>query len=216
MIRKIVLTLMLVILSVGTAYSQQAANFLSGGPVITFKQKLNIASPAIGGALQGEFRLPMSLAFTQDLRLVGERANNRNDGRTFQSTSGIQYHFSNGFFARTAFELTNQKDEFDSRTSSRFRYGGGYQIRNSVTEMPILRFTVEGFTPIVDSEGARGLSVAADAYYTLNDSPYGVGVKTGVDFTEAHNSVFTQVKKSGASSFIEARFFVNLTAIGGK
>lgn len=201
--------------------AQQPGSFVSIGTKLTFAKDLGYKQPGAGVAVSAGlawFSLPQRLYLTEDFAAVHEEKTFLKDGHTVESTTGIQYHFDHGWFARAAVFVGNHSNSAYSKTAARVQAGGGYSVysREQTAEqggLPLLNLTAVGFAPISDPNSGRGVNFSAESFWPFARGIWGLRAKGTGSFGSYKDSVGGRLR--GNYGAVEFGVFVNLSAIAG-
>jgi hypothetical protein len=216
----IVAVFILLLAACAVAPAQQPGSFVSVGTKLTFAKDLGYKQPGAGVAVSAGlawFQLPPRLYFTEDFEAVHEEKAFVKDGRTVASTTGIQYHFDHGWFARSAVFLGNHSNSAYSKTAARIQAGGGYSFYNPGESpergnLPLLNLAAVGFAPISDPNRGRGVIFSAESFWSVGRGLCGVRAKGIGSFGSYQNA---GLRTRGNYGAVEFGVFLNLSALAG-
>lgn len=217
MLRKLLFTLILVLtFGTVTTHAQIPASYVGGSVDLNFAGNYGFKVPSVGGGISAGFKLPARFYVTETAEFLKEEKKGVPDGRSLSSTTGLQYHFNDSFFARGGVQIAaHDNSVFGSKVVSRTQVGAGFQVLNVESQMPRLHIDAAYVFPISDENELRGVKVTARSFYEFKNSPFGV-------FGEANGSYSTFIptfggknRVGGTAVGLKFGVFLNLSALGG-
>ncbi len=190
--------------------AQQPASIAYAGANARIKaETLGFDGVGIGPSIGVGVRLPRKLYLTEDLDVTFENKFGLKEGRTVGSTTGLQYHFNNLLFARGGLLIKNHSNEAFSRTVTRVELGGGAQVLNSASLLPMIEVSAFAELPLKNVNEVKVFKVRARGFYEFPHSAFGVMGKV-----EGAREFFDGGWR-GHGFVVEGGVFVNLSALAG-
>lgn len=197
-----------------SASAQQPASQVYAGATFSFAERLGYNGVGKGGAFGGGFKLPAGFYATEDIEVVAERKQGFHDGRTVISVTGLQRHFDGGLFARAAISIGNHKNEAFTKTATRAQIGGGCQLLDKTSGIPMLEVGIDLVAPLSDPNNVWGFKTRIKGSYSIPHSAAFVYGKWSPAIVNARETSTPRRSWVGYNSF-EFGVGLNLSAIAG-
>lgn len=205
---RIIITLIALLLLATPAHAQQKqpASVVGGGFVVTIAPEFHELGK--GGTVNASVNLPGNFTVTEDAQFIAERKSYERSGSTKGSLTGLNYYgLPSGLFVRAA--LSTGAHSNQNETVVRLHVGGGWQMLDRTSWLPLFGVTGVAVWPLKDSHGGRGFKITP---VVCNSLYKGVAVCADANIEYLHGHDFQSPKRfAGFSSSIGVKIVLQLS-----